>query len=102
MMKYLIILGLLVLAWCPWLKADEALSIIDAKVAQMQEQNSNLCAMFVNKDSIQKIPFGYTEKVSYDCTINDAVYGVLKSTDVVIITFYKGLLGMPSKTFNNQ
>ena len=96
-MKYLIILGIVVLAWCPWLKKDEALSIVDARVLQMQEKNKNLCAMSINRDSILKVPFGYTEEVSYDCTTTDAVYGVEKSTDTVFITFYKGLLGMPNK-----
>lgn len=98
-MKYLIILGIIILAWCPWLKAEEAVSIVDAKVAQMQAQNPDLCTMFIHRDSIQKVPFGYTEKVSYDCTLNDDVYGVLKATNVVFITFYKGIFGMPKKTF---
>lgn len=103
-MKYLFVLflGIIVLAWCPWLKMDEAKSIVDEKVAQMQEKEPNLCAMFIHRDSIQKVPFGYTEKISYDCTLNDAVYGVLKSTDVVFVTFYKGIFGVPSKTFKKN
>lgn len=90
------------MAWCPWLRADEVANIVDAKIAQMQEQNPNLCATFTHRDSIQKVPFGYTEKISYDCTLNDAVYGVLKSTNVVFITFYKGLIGMPGKTIQKS
>lgn len=97
-MKYLIILGILVLAWAPWLSAEEALNIVDSRVVQMQEQNKNLCALFINRDSIRKVPFGYTEEVSYDCTVTDTVYGVRQATDTVFITFYKGLLGMPNKT----
>ena len=77
-MKYLIILGVLVLAWAPWLSREEALNIVDSKVAQLQEQNKNLCALFINRDSIRKIPFGYTEEVSYDCTITDTGVGVGK------------------------
>lgn len=98
MMKYLIILGIILLAWCPWLKADEALGIVEARVLRMQEENQDLCAMSVYRDSIRKVPFGYTEKVSYDCAITDAEYGILKATDTVFITFYKGLIGMPNKS----
>lgn len=102
MIKYLIILGLVVLAWCPWLKADEAMKIIDTRVTQMKEKSPDLCAMSINRDSIQKVPFGYTEKVSYDCAITDVEYGVLQSSNVVFITFYKGIFGMPNKTVAKQ
>ena len=102
--KFLVILvlGVALLAWCPWLKAEEALSIVDAKVTQLRRENPDLCAMFVNKSSIKKVPFGYTEEVSYDCTITDDLYGVLKSHNTVFITFYKGLFGMPKKTIANN
>lgn len=102
MIKYLIILGLVVLAWCPWLKAEEAINIIDARVAKMREKSPDLCAMFINRDSIRKVPFGYTEKVSYNCAVTDVEYGVLQSTNVVFVTFYKGILGMPNKTVAKQ
>ena len=102
MIKYLVILGIIFLAWCPWLKADEALSLVDARVIEMQEKNENLCAMFIDRDSIRKVPFGYTEKVSYDCTVADSIYGVLKSSNTVFITFYKGILGMPHKTIQGN
>ncbi|OGI94495.1 hypothetical protein A3A03_00275 [Candidatus Nomurabacteria bacterium RIFCSPLOWO2_01_FULL_40_18] len=102
MTKYLIILGIVILAWCPWLKAEDAMQIVDARVAEMQAENEDLCAMTVDKNSITKVPFGYTEEVSYDCSITDPEYGVLKSRGRVFITFYKGLLGMPSKTVKGQ
>lgn len=101
-MKYLIFLGIIALAWCPWLTKEEALGLVDTKVAQLQEENTDLCAMFINRDSIQKVPFGYTEKVSYDCTITDTIYGVSQSTDIVFIAFYKGLIGMPNKTITKD
>jgi len=102
MIKYLIIIGIIFLAWCPWLTADEAMSLIDARVAEMQAKNPDLCAMFINKKSITKVPFGFTEEVSYDCTITDTVYGVLQSRNTVLITFYKGLIGMPNKTIEKN
>ncbi len=98
-MKYfLIFIFIVVLGWYPWLTAEEAIQLVDARVAKMQRENPNLCAMSVDKKSIRKVPFGYTEKVSYDCTVTDDFYGVSKSTNIVYITFYKGLLGMPGKT----
>src|SRR5690242_3070158 len=97
MFKYVILIILLgVLAWCPWLTEAQAIGLVDARVAKMRQENPNLCAMTIHRDSIQRVPFGYTEKVSYDCTANDPVYGVTKSTDIVVITFYKGLIGMPN------
>jgi hypothetical protein len=101
MTKYVVILilGVAVVAWCPWLKADDVLSMVDAKVAQLQEQNTNLCAISADKSSIQKVPFGYTENVLYDCTVNDPEDGTLKSTDIAFVTFYKGIFGPPVRTF---
>jgi hypothetical protein len=36
-MKYLItliILGIIILAWCPWLTADQAINMVDTEIAQ--------------------------------------------------------------------
>ena len=44
MTKYFIILILIVLAWCPWLKPEEVMQIIDARVAEMQAANKRLQA----------------------------------------------------------
>lgn len=76
---------------------EQAVGIVDAKVAEMQAENPNLCAMSVDQDSVNKVPFGYTEKVSYDCTLTDPLYGIPKSTDTVFITFYNKVIGMPGK-----
>jgi len=102
MLKYFLILILVVLAWCPWLKPEEVIQIIDTRVAEMQAANEDFCAMWVDKGSITKVPFGYTEKVSYDCTVTDPQYGVLKSTNTVFVSFYKGIIGMPNKKVGKQ
>jgi len=104
MAKFLVvlILGMALLAWCPWFKAEEALRVVDIRVAELRRDNPDLCALIVNKKSITKVPFGYTEEVSYDCTINDELYGVLKSHNTVFITFYKSLIGMPQKNIRNN
>jgi hypothetical protein len=94
-MKYFIILSLIILAWCPWLKAEEALEIVDSKILEMKEENLDLCQISVNKKSINKVTFGYTEEYSYDCGVTDSVYGVKQSRGVAFITFYKGLVGLP-------
>jgi len=101
MAKYLmaiLIAGAIICAWCPWLKADEAQTILNAKIIQVKKENPNLCAIFINKNSLHKTFFGYTEEVSYDCTISDPIYGVTKSHDFVLITFYKNVLKMPVHT----
>ena len=85
------------MAWCPWLSANEAMQLIDTQVAKMQEETPNLCPILTHRESIQKVPFGYTEKVSYDCTVVDSVYGIQKSFYVVFVSFYKGLIGIPDK-----
>ncbi len=100
-MKYLILLAILVLGWCPWFKADEAMQIVDTRIAELQVQHADLCAMNVFKDTIKKVPFGYTEEVSYDCRVTDSIYGVPESHNIVFITFFKGLVGMPEKTISN-
>lgn len=97
-MKYLIILGIIILAWCPWLSKEEAMNLVTMRIAQMEQESENLCAMFIYEDSVKKVPFGYTEKVSYDCALTDKEYGIEQSKNIVFITFYKGLLGMPRKT----
>ena len=101
MSKFLITILILAVgtcAWAPWLKIDEAQSIMDAKVYQLQQKYPTLCEIYVNKDSLHKVLFGYSEEVSYDCTKTDVTYGVLKSSDFVLITFYKQILNMPLHT----
>jgi hypothetical protein len=100
-MKYLItliILGIIILAWCPWLTADQAINMVDTEIAQLQKQYPDLCSQTINRSSIKKVPFGYTEEVSYNCAINDPVYGVTQATNIVFITFYNGLWGIPKET----
>ncbi len=103
MAKYVIILIIIgILAWCPWLQKEDALALVDQKVGEMQAANSDLCAMSVDKDSIKKVAFGYTENVSYDCTTTDTELGIQKATNTVFITFFKTLLGMPEKTIQKN
>ena len=98
----IIILALIVFAWCPWLKPPEAQQLVDVRVQELQNQYTDLCAMTIHKDTLSKVPFGYSEKVSYDCTVTDSLYGIQKSTNTVFITFYKGLIGFPVKTIKNN
>ena len=96
-MKYLIIITIFVLGICPWLKAPEAVQIVEREVLKLQEQEPDLCAVTIHPETIQRVPFGFTEQVSFDCTANDPIYGVVKSTNIVFITFYKGLWGLNPK-----
>lgn|GEM_PF-3104200 len=98
----LLILVIGVLAWCPWLSKEEAVKLVDERIAELQAEKEDLCAMFIDRDSVKKTFFGYTEKVSYDCSVNDPENGIPQSTNVVFITFYKGLIDVPSKTVNGH
>jgi hypothetical protein len=101
-MKYLIILAIVVLAWCPWFKKEEALSLVEAKVVQAKISTSDICPLTIHYDSLRKVPLGYTIKVSYDCTQNDPVYGVTQSTEIVYIIFSKQVIGVPVKHVRNS
>lgn len=98
-MKYLIsffILGAVIAAVCPWLKKEEAQMILNAKVVQMVANNPDLCELTIYPETLHKVAFGFAEDVSFDCTVTDDVYGVKQSRDTVLVTFYKGILGMPT------
>jgi len=99
-MTYIIILLILLTAWCPWVSATDASQIVDDAVAKMEAVYPNLCVVTINKDSLQKVPFGYTEEVSYDCTKKDSDFGVLKDSDIVFVTPYKGTFGLNPRTQN--
>jgi hypothetical protein len=96
-MKYLIILAIILVAWCPWFKKEEAMSLVEAKVAQVRASTSDLCPIAIDRGSLRRVPLGYTIKVAYDCTENDPVYGVSKSTEIVFISFSKHVIGVPVK-----
>jgi len=92
----IVIIIVLVLAWCPWLTKEEALSIVDARIAQLQKSNPNLCEMIPDIESITKVPFGYNENVLYDCSgEDDPVYGGSKTNNEIFVTFYKKIWGRP-------
>ena len=46
---------------------------------------------------IKKILFGYKEVLYYDCSEIDDEYGVEKATNIIFVTFYGEIIGMPSK-----
>jgi hypothetical protein len=102
MVKYLIIITLIALAWCPWLTSNDALSAVNTQMIQLQQSNPNLCPMTADVNSITKVPFGYTEQVSYNCAAKDPVMGISKSVEIVFITFYKGVFNMPNQTVANS
>jgi hypothetical protein len=100
-MKYIlpvvIIMAFIVLAACPWFTATEAMQIVEMRSAQLQQMHDDLCAQTIFRNTIRRVPFGYIEQVSYDCTVTDRNFGILKDKNTVFITFYKQLIGMPDK-----
>lgn len=99
-MKYLItliIIGLIVCAWSPWLDAKETHQLINNKIYILQKKYPNLCPIKVKENTIKKILFGYKEVLYYDCSEIDDEYGVEKSTNTIFVTFYGEIIGMPSK-----
>ena len=102
-MKFIfIVLVIAAVAWYPWITKEEAMDIVDMKVAEVKRENPNLCAISADRSSIRKVPFGYTEEIYYDCTVTDSTFGVLKSNNLVFVTFYKGLMGMKIRTINED
>lgn len=103
-MKYLIILFLLavaICAWCPWITPKEAHQLINTKITVLQNSIPDLCPIQVVDNTITKVPFGFKEKLFYDCSKVDDTYGVEKSENTVFVTFYRGVIGMPNKLVKN-
>ncbi len=95
-----ILLILFFLAVCPWFTKDQAAAIVLTKAQQLVAENPRLCATYLNEDSITRVPFGYREDVSYDCSVTDPDLGIPKEKTRVYILFYGGVVGMPSKSVN--
>jgi len=96
-MKYLLIAGLLILAWCPWLTRNEAANLVGKEVTRIKTQYQNLCKTWIEQNSLTKVPFGYTQKVWYDCTENDPDYGITRSTNIVFVSFAENVWNVPKK-----
>ncbi|HYD90844.1 MAG TPA: hypothetical protein VEA37_05070 [Flavobacterium sp.] len=100
-MKYIIFLILVafVLGWSPWLYQSDAINLVDARIAELKQTEPDLCPMTADQSSIKKVPFGYVEKVEYDCTREGEIPEAMEASyNTVFITFYKGIIGMPKKT----
>lgn len=84
-------------AFTPWLSQEEAGKLVYDRAVRSAKDIPNLCQLSIDESSLHKVPFGYKEKVSFDCPATDHNYGIAKGTSNVWITFYKGLWGMPEK-----
>jgi len=99
-MRYLItlvLLGIALCAWCPWLEPDQAQKLIDQKITQLESTNQNICPIQTSPETLRKTFFGYSEKTSYDCTTTNNDFGVEKDQNVAFVTFYNGVIGVVSK-----
>ena len=81
---------------CPWLKPDQALQIVYQEKFQFDKRNA--CPLYIDNTSIKKVLFGYTVDSSYDCSVTETNFPILKSKNTIFITFYEGLIGVPKQS----
>lgn len=84
-------------AWSPWLTAQEAHEIINQKILLLEKSYPDLCPIKIKNNTITKVLFGYKEKINYDCSEIDDIFGVEKAENIVFVTFYKDTIGFPKK-----
>jgi hypothetical protein len=84
-------------AWSPWLTAEEAHEIINQKIILLEKSYPDLCPIKIRDNTIHKVLFGYREKIYYDCSEINDIFGVEKAENVVFVTFYKETIGLPKK-----
>ncbi len=89
----LIFVGLIVCAWSPWLKPEDAKQLIYNKVYESQSTLQTGCNLSIVEGSFEKVPFGYRETVSYNCTfVTDFI---TEGKNNVFLTFFKEVLNVP-------
>lgn len=89
----LIIVGIVVVAWCPWFAVGDAAQLIRAKVYQGQQDIQDGCVLSIDLNTMEKVPFGYRQSVSYTCSIGGDFVSDGKNN--VFVTFYKQVIGVP-------
>ncbi len=90
---FLIFVGLVVLAWCPWFEMTEAKQLIYARVYENQQKLQEGCNLSIETTSLEKIPFGYRETVAYTCSLNGDF--VTEGKNTVFVTFFKEVINVP-------
>lgn len=89
----LVIVAAAVCAWCPWLSSDQARQLIYNNVYSSQSTLQAGCVLAIDAASLKKVFFGYTEKVSYECTYNTDF--ITQGSNVVFVSFYKQVFNVP-------
>jgi hypothetical protein len=89
----LVLVAIIVTAWCPWFKAGEARQLIANKVRESQSTLQTGCILKIDTLSLQQIPFGYIETVAYNCTFNTDFLTEGKNT--VFVPFFKQVTNVP-------
>lgn len=91
---WLIIIGVLVCAWCPWFGQAAAVSDVAANV-QTAQKLVTACVLTPEPATVSKSLFGYTEMISYNC--NPAGTGsVSTGEDTAFVTFFNYVFGIPN------
>jgi hypothetical protein len=89
----LIVVGLIIVAWCPWFKPEDARQLIYNKVYESQSTLQDGCNLTIDELSFKKVAFGYQQKVGYACTFNTDF--ITEGTNTVFITFFKEVINVP-------
>ncbi len=89
----LIVVGLIIVAWCPWFEPADARQLIYNKVYESQSTLQEGCNLSIDDLSFTKVAFGYRQTVAYNCTFNTDF--ITEGENTVIVTFFKEVLNVP-------
>ncbi len=89
----IVMIGLIVCAWCPWFEMTEAKQLIYNRVYQSQSTLQEGCNLTIEQNSLEKIPFGYRQMVDYNCTINTDF--ITEGKNTVFVIFFKQVVNVP-------
>lgn len=90
---YLLLIAIIVTAWCPWFEEMEARQLIYNKVRESQSTLQNGCVLTIDPTSFQKMLFGYKQTVAYNCTLNTDF--LTEGENTVFVFFFKEVVNVP-------
>ncbi|MBP6904887.1 MAG: hypothetical protein KBB91_02430 [Candidatus Pacebacteria bacterium] len=90
---WIVLAGIVVLAWCPWFEMEEAKQLIYAKVYANQQTLQEGCILSIDTKTLEKVPFGYRQMVGYECSLDGDF--VTEGENTVLVTFFKEVINVP-------
>jgi len=89
----MLLIAIVVTAWCPWFEPVQAKQLIYNKVRESQSTLKNGCVLTIDQNSLEKMPFGYKQTVAYSCTFNTDLLS--EGKNIVFVTFFNTVLNVP-------